>query len=315
MTWKERVKRFKRASARYGMFFSVWLFERLPYSLVHAIMRLFLGIAFCLTIRQKRIARESLQIAFGPEKSSKEIEQIIKANFDNVGQAMIEMLHVMYHPHAVNNKVVFEGKENLDKALARGKGVLAVTAHFGNFPLMMLYCARMGYKTSCIIRPTRDPVIEEFLVKKRNELGLKTIYAVPRQQCVTESIRALRNNEVVFVLLDQNFGANGGVFVDFFGQKAATATGPVVLARRTGAAILPMFITRQKDDTHKICIEPIFEVEERADEEETLLVNTSRITQLIERYIRRYPYEWGWMHRRWKSRPKEDTLQASVSPG
>jgi Lauroyl/myristoyl acyltransferase len=89
----------------------------------------------------------------------------------------------------------------------------------------------------------------------------------------------------------------------FFGTKAATATGPVVFAMRTKAPILPMFIVRQKDDTHKIIIEPPLYIEEKEDYKETLIYNVARITKIIENYIRKYPQEWGWIHRRWKSRP------------
>ncbi|MBU1905372.1 MAG: lysophospholipid acyltransferase family protein, partial [Candidatus Omnitrophica bacterium] len=113
---------------------------------------------------------------------------------------------------------------------------------------------------------------------------------------------ALRNNEAVFLPLDQNFGS-GGVFVDFFGKKAATAIGPVVFARRTKAAIVPCFIIRQKDDTHQIVFEPPLELEEGKDKQETIVINIQKLTNIIESYIRRYPAEWGWIHRRWKSKP------------
>ena len=92
--------------------------------------------------------------------------------------------------------------------------------------------------------------------------------------------------------------------VDFFGQKAATATGPAVFAMRTGAAIIPMFILRQENDQHKIVIEPPVPLEGREDEKETIAATMTKITNLIEQYIRCHPHEWAWMHRRWKSRPK-----------
>jgi KDO2-lipid IV(A) lauroyltransferase len=209
----------------------------------------------------------------------------------------------MEHAKMISENVVFEGKEHLDAAFREGKGVVAISAHFGSFPLMLLRCAQEGYKTNAIIRPARDEIIEKYFLSQRSKLGLNTVYSHPRKQCVDTSIRVLRQNELLFIPLDQNFGSGGGVFVDFFGQKAATATGPVVFARRTGAPLLPMFIVRQPDDTHKIIIEPPLQVEERATDQETLEHNTARITALIERYVRKYPQEWGWMHRRWKSRP------------
>jgi len=133
-------------------------------------------------------------------------------------------------------------------------------------------------------------------------VGIKTIYSQPRKACVENSIRTLRNNELLFIPIDQNFGT-GGVFVDFFGKKAATATGPVVLALRTKAAVIPCFIVRQKDDTHKIIFEESLNLEEGRTFQETIIINIQKLTDIIESYIRKYPAEWGWIHRRWKSRP------------
>lgn len=307
MDFNKRIKIFKRSSARWALFFSAWLAARLPLRALRAVMRVLMGIAFHFIIKQRKIAQESLTIAFGNQKSPQEINGIIKDCFENLGEGMVEMLYFLDHPQDVFGKVSLEGQEHLDRALKEGNGAIAVTAHFGNFPLMMLYCALSGYPTNAIIRPARDQVLEEYLLQKRIEIGLKTVYAVPRKECVSNSLKVLRNNELLFIPLDQNFGSDGGVFVDFFGQKAATATGPIIFASRTKAPILPMFIVRQsqKGNQHKIIIEAPLILEERASEEEMILVNTAKITRLIEQYIRRYPHEWGWMHRRWKSRPAE----------
>ncbi len=303
MSSSKRFRRFQRAIARYGLYTSAWLFERLPYGFVRFITGILITIGFRCTIRQRRFARESLDIAFGDEKSVEEKKKIIKKCFESFGRGMIELLYHMSHPEESHGTVSFEGKEHLDKAMAQGKGVIAVTAHFGNFPLMMMACARQGYKTSSIIRQTRDEELTEFLHKKRAKAGLGTIYAIPRRKCVIDSLKELRDGNLLFIPIDQNFGGNGGIFVDFFGQKAATATGPAVFALRTGAPILPMFSLRQADNTQKIVIEPPIEIEDCGSEKETILAVMTKVTNLVERYIRQYPYEWAWMHRRWKSRP------------
>ncbi len=310
MTFDDRIKIFKRSSARNGLYISTWLLTRLPYGAARAVTNILITIGFKFTIRQKKIAHESLCIAFGKEKSPKEIDTIVKDCFWNLGKGMIELIYFMSHPHMIKEKVAFEGKEHLDEALSGGHGVIAISAHFGNFPLMLLRIAQEGYKTNAIIRPTRDKEIEAYFQRQRTKLGLNTIYSHPRKQCVDASLRALRNNEFLFIPLDQNFGSDGGVFVDFFGQKAATATGPVVFAMRAKSPLLPMFIVREKDDSHKIIIEPPFSLETKGDDKEMIFVNTSRITQVIEKYVRKYPQEWGWMHRRWKSRPPQEQAPA-----
>lgn len=309
MNLDKKIKIFKRSLARWALFFGAWLAARLPLGVLRAVMGVLMAIAFHFIIKQRKIAQESLTIAFGSEKSPQEINRIVKDCFENLGKGMVEMLYFMNHPRKVFEKVSFEGQGHLDRALKEGHGVIAVTAHFGNFPLMMLYCALSGYPTNAIIRPARDQVLEEYLLRKRIEIGLKTVYAIPRKDCVSHSLKALRNNELLFIPLDQNFGGDGGVFVDFFGQKAATATGPIIFALRTRAPILLMFIVRVREDHHKIIIEAPLILEDRAGEEEMISVNTAKITGLIEQYVRRYPHEWGWMHRRWKSRP------AGVSEG
>ena len=303
MTFNDRIKQFKRAVARHSLFTVSAFLTKLPYSVVKALTNGFIAVGFRLAIRQKRIAWETLNIALGKEKGPAEIKQIAKACFENVGKGMIELIYFMDHPHMIQEQAYFEGKEHLDAAFQKGRGVIAISAHFGNFPLMLLRCAQEGYKTNAIIRSTRDEKVEEYFQAQRSKLGLNTIYSHPRKQCVDVSLKVLRNNEFLFIPLDQNFGSDGGVFVDFFGQKAATATGPVVFAMRTGAPLLPMFIVRQSDDTHKILIDPPLALQQGRDDKETILMNTAAITQVIERYIRKYPQEWGWMHRRWKTKP------------
>ena len=296
------IKRIQRALARWGMFSFYNLFVILPYFFVNIIGRVIVSIAYCFVHNQKKIARESLRIAFGEEKSPQEIDAISRRCFQNFGLGMIEMVYFMSHAKNVKEKVICEGLEHFDQAVKEGKGVVVVTAHFGNFPLMMLFMAAQGYKVNSIIRSARDEKMNAFLHRKRQELGVNTVYAIPRKTCVTQSINALRNNEVLFIPMDQNFGSGKGVFVDFFGQKAATATGPVIFSLRTQAPIIPMFIVRQADNRHKIIIEKPLKIEKGSDERETVKENIARITQIIEQYIRRYPHEWGWMHRRWKSK-------------
>jgi len=303
MNFNDHIKKIKRAIARYALYGTSAVIVHLPYGFVRMVTRFFISVGLLSVIRQKRIARESLGIAFGDEKNPQEIDAIFKNCFVNLGKGMMELIYFMAHPKMIKENVSFEGKEHLDQALAQGKGVIIVSAHFGNFPLMLLRLAQEGYAMNAIIRSTRDEKIEEYFQRQRQSLGLHTIYSHPRTACVTQSIKALRNKELVFIPLDQNFGNGAGVFVNFFGQKAATATGPVVFALRAGSPIVPMFIVRNADDTHRIVIEPALSVEKKLDEKETIVHNVARITNIIERYIRRYPQEWGWMHRRWKSRP------------
>ncbi|MDD5553221.1 MAG: lysophospholipid acyltransferase family protein, partial [Candidatus Omnitrophica bacterium] len=260
------------------------------------------GAAFVFSRKHKKIALDSLAISFGKEKSRQEMEGIARECFTFLAKSAFELISLLDKPELIKEQVTFSGRENLDAALSKGYGVILVSAHFGNFPLMLARIRLEGYKVSGIMRPMRDTRVENFFAKKRDRFGIKTIYSVPRRVCVEETLKTLRGNELIFIPLDQNFGT-GGVFVDFFGKKAATATGPVVLALRTKSSIIPAFIVRQKDDTHRIIFEKAMELEEGKTGQDTVVINIQKLTGIIESYIRKYPAEWGWIHRRWKSRP------------
>lgn len=302
MDSKQISKNISRFFAWFGLNFCSLTVKFIPARFLYAFANNMAAAGYFFAARPRRIALESLEIAFGREKSQKERDLIARESFRDVSKSAVELLFLMERPQLLKQRVRLCGEEHLQQALAKGKGVILVSAHFGNFPLLMAKMSLEGYKIGGIMRPMRDSRVEEFFLKKRNGVGVKTIYSQPRNTCVNQTLEALRNNEIVFIPLDQNFGT-GGIFVDFFGQKAATATGPVVLAKRTKASLLPCFIIRQPDDTQKIIFEPALELIEAADPEQSVALNIQKLTNIIEAYIRRYPAEWGWNHRRWKSKP------------
>lgn len=304
MDFKKISKNFQRYLAWVGLRFCSFAVKLLPGSMIYGFARSVAWLAYKFVGKQREIAFDSLSMAFEKEKPPKELRQIAKDCFVNMAKSAVELMYLMERPRALKEQVDFEGKENLDKALSEGNGVILVSAHFGNFALMMAKLSLEGYKTAGIMRQMRDGRTENFFLKKRNNMGIQTIYSQPRKACVEESIRALRNNSILFIPIDQNFGTSG-VFVKFFGVQAATATGPVVLAQRTKARILPSFIVRQGNDRHKIFFEPPLILVEGKDERDTILINIQRLTDIIESYIRKYPAEWGWVHRRWKSKPSK----------
>ena len=267
--------------------------------------KLFSKMGYLFATRQRGIALEGLRIAFGEKKSRKELKDIIRECFLYMAKSGIEMVLLMERPQLIKERLKIFGKENLDSALSKGRGVILVSAHFGNFPLMLTKLSSEGYPVNVVVRYMRDEKIEEYFEKVRKLLNIHSIHTQPRNECVLRSLQALRRNEILCIQLDQNFGQKGGVFVDFFGRKAATATGPVIFSLRTKAPILPAFIIREKDDTHKIFIEPELKLEGKGDYLENLNHNVQRITRIIENYIRSYPAEWGWIHKRWKTKPKE----------
>ena len=302
MDSKKIRKSLSRFLAWLGLNICSLIVRVVPADYLYSFARNIASLAFLFAVKQRRIALDSLTIAFGKEKSRQEIERIAKDCFIYMAKSAVELMFLMDKPLVLKERVEIAGRENLDKALAAGRGVILISAHFGNFPLLLGKLAVDGYKAGGIMRPMHDARVEKIFLKKRDKFGVKTIYSQPRNECVNNTIAALRNNELVFIPIDQNFGS-AGVFVNFFGRKAATATGPVILAQRTKAALVPCFIIRQPGDRHKIIFEPALELNEGKDPPDTILINIQALTDIIESYIRKYPAEWGWIHRRWKSKP------------
>ncbi|PIQ88234.1 MAG: hypothetical protein COV72_09320 [Candidatus Omnitrophica bacterium CG11_big_fil_rev_8_21_14_0_20_42_13] len=307
MELKRIKKTIKRDIAFYSMKMFCVILRFMPKNCICAVGDFIAGIGYFIAIRHRRIARESLNIAFGKEKNEKEITRIIKDCFKNMTKSMFEMLASLDSAPVLGRMVNIEGKEYLDEALKKKKGVIMISGHFGSFPLLLTKLALLRYPVNVVVRKLRDDKADEYFDRKRIALGVKSIYTNPKALCVKSSIDALRDNEIVFMLMDQNFGSGAGVFVDFFGRKAATATGPIIFALRTEAPIVPAFIFREKNNNHRLVIEPELILEHREDRDEMVKVNVARITAIIERYIRLYPAEWGWIHRRWKSRPGKNS--------
>ncbi len=265
------------------------------------------NIFYLAPARYRRVALESLAIAF-PNKPAKERKKIAKDSIVMMMQSGLELLFCVRN-HKIFDNIRFEGKQYLDEAFKRNKGVVGVTAHFGNFPMMTAKFANSGYTVNAIARPMRDPQAGDYIYDLRKGFGIKTIFSYPRKVVVGDTIKALRNNELVLIQMDQNFGT-GGVWVDFFGKLAATPVGPIVFALRTGAALLPVFMVREGFGRHCIKILPPCELEKTDNTDETVLLNAIKITKTIEQWVRNYPEHWGWIHRRWKSRPSEQMKKA-----
>ncbi|MDD4955246.1 MAG: lysophospholipid acyltransferase family protein [Candidatus Omnitrophica bacterium] len=260
-----------------------------------------LGSSACSVLPpQRKIAMESLGIAF-PGKTIKERKKITRGFFVFMAQSAFELLYFLRHMDKLGS-VTIEGRENLDKALKAGKGVILVTAHIGNFPLMSVKLANEGYKVNFVTRPMRDEKAGDYLFNLRENAGVKSIFSYPKKECISGIVKALRNNEIVIMQMDQNFGS-GGVWVKFFGKIAATPVGPITLGLRTGAKLVPAYIYREGFSLHRIKVYPEEPLIETENKDETILKNTITFSRIIQSWIEKYPEQWGWIHRRWKSQP------------
>ncbi len=311
----ERKKILKRKLAWFALKGFASLSEVLPLSWNYFIGNLLGNLAYLVIGRHRKIAINSLSVAF-PEMSLKEKKKIVRFYFSFMAQSTFELLFFVKNPHHLEN-IQIEGKENLEKALEKKKGVLLLTAHLGNFPLMLLELAKEGYPINIVARPMRDKDTDDYVNSLRIKAGVKTILSYPRKVCVSGILNALRNNEIVVIQVDQNFGT-GGVWVKFFGKLAATPVGPITLALRTKAAIVPAYMIRESTPKgmasprgkHQLKIFSEKELIIKENKDETILLNAIEITRVIEGWIREFPSQWAWVHRRWKSRPSEQVKES-----
>ena len=192
-------------------------------------------------------------------------------------------------------------RRELEGELKKGRGVILLTAHFGNWEMLALTTRVKGYPGSAIGRRLYFHKYDQYLNSLRKIHDVNVIY---RDQSPRSILKVLRAGKIIGMLADQDVDSVEGVFVDFFGRPAYTPIGPAALAMASGASIVPAFMVRIESDKHVMMIDKPVEITDTGNKEADLLTNTKRWSDIVESYIRRYPDQWVWMHRRWKTRPK-----------
>ena len=237
----------------------------------------------------------NLAIAMREElPSPEERKALIRRAWGNFAQGILETGIAM---HATKEKIIstvaIEGEEHLKRALARGKGVIALSAHLGNFMMIGIRLGAAGYPFSLVAKQPRDRGFARLIDEYRAQVGIATIPANPRRAAARGVLRALRSNHIVLLIADEF--KSGGVEVNFFGLASSVPRGPATLAFRTGAAILPMFATRDANDRLTLRIEPEIELVATDELERDVDTNTALFTGRLEAVVRRYPDQWNWL--------------------
>jgi Kdo2-lipid IVA lauroyltransferase/acyltransferase len=194
---------------------------------------------------------------------------------------------------AIIAKVRVEGEQHLRDALARKQGVLALSAHLGNFAIIGARLAAAGYPFSVVVKHPSNEEFAQLITRYRAQVGIDTISAKPRREAVRGIVQALRKNRIVLVIADEF--KSGEITVEFMGLNLPAPRGPATLALRTGAVTLPMFATRQPDGSIVLAIGRAIEAVHRESLEETITATTALYTRHLEDVIRRYPDQWSWL--------------------
>ena len=260
-------------------------------------------LVYWLAAPLRRVGMTNLAIAF-PEQPLAERRRILRASMLNLGRMAAELAHLpRLTDEQLREMVRFEDEAWWQEAIGweRPTGVLILSGHFGNWELLVYAHGRRGHPVTMVHRPIRNPLLDRWLNRLRARAGTRL---VRKHHAAAEVLRALREKQLLVLPFDQNSTRGLGVFVDFFGLPASTNAGIARIGLRADAPIVPAFIVRQgRSARHVVHVLPIMERSRPATRRPTCSRNTARLSAVFEDMVRRFPEQWLWVHRRWKTRP------------
>jgi len=289
------------------VYFSTWLGFQLGLSAVKISPALVFWLADRLAavgylsfrgFRERSLA--NLRLAFGDRFDDQAIDLMARRSLRNFFRACVETVAAInMSDEQLRRSIPVNGQSYLDAARARGRGVLLLSAHLGNFFLLGTRLAAEGYTAFVLVNQPRDGRFARLMDDYRLRVRQPTIHARPRNQALRELHEVLRRNQIVIVIADE-FRRGSGIEVPFFGGTVVARRGPVTVALRTGAAILPACLVRQPDDSLQLVIEPELEIDRSAKGAAQIRENTLRMSRWLEQTVRGYPDQWNWMNiRHW----------------
>jgi KDO2-lipid IV(A) lauroyltransferase len=260
------------------------------------------SLAFLAMARLRRVGYRNLQIAF-PEMSGADHSVILRAEYRSLGWLLAEFCQMRkYAPENTQSFLSYEGLDHYLAARDAGRGVLILTGHLGAWELSSFYHSLMGYPMSMVIRRLDNELVDRLVNSVRCQHGNKVVH---KDDFARGLISAMRQGETVGILMDTNMTPPQGLFVDFFGTAACTASGMARVALKTGAAVLPGFLLwEESSQRYVLRFGEQLNLIRSDDNEADILANTALFTKVLQDYISRYPKQWLWLHRRWKTRPE-----------
>lgn len=260
-------------------------------------------LAFRLGLR-RRVALDNIDLSLASNSQANN-RAIVRRLYQNLGANLAELLRFETMTcEQVKQMVTLEGVEHLDRALQEGKGAILVSAHFGNWEMFGAALACYGYPFSVVVYPQHNRPVDRMLNRLRASKGIEVIY---KREAAREVLSALRRNRFVTMLSDQDAGPEG-LMVNFLGRPASVTRGPAVFALKTGAPVITGVIVRQEGGGHRGYIDrPLYPDLDRNRDSEMIRL-TETFTRRLEGYVLRHPDHWYWVHRRWKTRLKAQSI-------
>ena len=278
-------------------------FAMLPMTLALKAGELLGFVFYVLWGSRRKIAIDNVEKAVeaGGLKIDVSPAQVVRKSFMNLGRSLAEIIKIYFGlGRGLIDSIEVVGFDNYLKAKERGKGILFITGHCGNWELTALGFGARVAPLAVIARAQNNPYLNRLVEKTRARYGNRIIY---KQGALMAILSVLRNNGMVGVLMDQAVLPEEGYIIDFLGRGAWTMKIPAIIARKRGAAVLPAFIHRE-GNRYIGTLYPEVPLSQEKDEEKALIEDTKKFSSYIENYIREHPAEWLWIHRRWKRVPE-----------
>jgi len=274
----------------------------LPRGVARQTAALLVWMASPLLARLRRVGMRNLEMAL-PTLTLQQRQRILKGVFRSLGRQLVEFCRMArYTEENTKGWIRTEGLENYMSAQAQGNGVLVLTGHMGAWELSSFYHSLMGHPMGLVIRRLDNRLLDEYVNTMR---GMHGNWVLPKDDFGRGLLKAMRHGETVGILMDTNMTPPQGEFVEFFGTQACTATGLAHIARKTGAAVVPGFMLwEEAEQRYVLHFGPQLDLPKTEDVAADIVAATQICTSAIESWIRRYPDQWLWIHRRWKTRPQ-----------
>ena len=250
----------------------------------------------------------NLRRAF-PEKPESELVHIARGAYENIGISLLELIWVPnFTSEQLAKMVHFDHPETIQEAHKRGKGVLLLTAHFGNWEILgQSILAQFGVRVNGIAKTQANLLVNRSIDKRRERFGNRVIHM---ETSLREVLKALREGEIVGIVADQA-APKENVPIEFFGTMVPTHQGPSAFSLKTGAPIVAVFTVRRPDSTYDCFVEEVPSSDLVGSSEENIIELTKRHVKVTEKYIRMYPDHWLWQHKRWKHVPLGNNVRES----
>jgi len=298
---QKRIRRLRDLLLYYLVRVVTCLLRLLPRRPAIAIMRGVGRLLFFTATRMRQKTIRHLTMAYGHEKEPAEINRLARQVFRHFSTVLADMLRLpKLLDQGIDQLLHAQGAEHIARAMQDGRGVILLTGHFGNWEILGAWASAIGVPIKVVGKELFNPELDRLLVETRNQAGYINI---ARGKATREIIRTLNDGGAVGMLIDQDTKVPG-VFVNFFGRPTHTPVGAAQLARKLGVDIVPAFIYLQDDLTYQIECGPAIALQTTDNPTEDLFNNTQKCSDACERMIRRYPEQWVWMHKRWKTQPE-----------